>query len=280
MKKVFTFCILIVSATALLAQNPYLNAERTGLANSFDTEDDVINDYMAVGHWFNGISSADDTSTISWLEEGAMKIEALVDWDYVMAKFLISPDLTETIDITNNVHISFKYKNLMPADIALVASFRNKTEATGDELLYGGEIWLEGEDVVYESSDWNTIDMDFAIEDVNIDKVVLLEIGVDGIGFGSVIIDDVVFGDYTVTNINNNRLASSEIKVFPNPADDYIRIMNAGLAFEVNIYNTIGQNVMTVKNQNQIDVSSLQKGLYFVEVAHDGGMDIFKVMMN
>ena len=63
------------------------------------------------------------------------------------------------------------------------------------ELLYGGEVWLEGEDLVYGSDEWNTIDMDFAIEDVNIDKVALLEIGIDGIGNGSVIIDDVVFGN-------------------------------------------------------------------------------------
>ncbi len=196
MKKIFTLILVFAGAFALMAQNPYVNSAKTGLANSFDTEADVFNDYVGIGWQFNEIGTEGDTAMISWVD-GAMKIEAKYDWDYAMAKFMISPDLMETIDISNKIHISFKYKMLAPADIALVASFRNNT---GDgELLYGGEVWLEGGDLTYGSDDWITIDMDFAIEDVNINKVALLEIGVDGIGNGSVLIDDVVFGDYTVS---------------------------------------------------------------------------------
>ncbi len=255
--------------------NPYVNAARTGLANSFDTEEDVMNDYVAVGWQFNEIGTEGDTAAISWVD-GAMKIEAKYEWDYAMAKFLISTDLMETIDISNNIHINFKYKNLAPADIALVASFRNNT---GDgELLYGGEIWLEGGDLVYESDEWNTIDMDFAIEDVNINKVALLEIGIDGIGNGSVLIDDVVFGDIVVSTEKINTY-NSGIQVYPNPANNYIRIRNAGPVFDVSIFNTVGQHIMYVKNQEQVDISSLDGGLYFVQVAREGERETFKVLV-
>jgi uncharacterized protein YciU (UPF0263 family) len=258
--------------------NPYVNAAMTGLANSFDTEEDVMNDYVAVGWQFNEIGTEGDTATISWVD-GAMKIEAKYDWDYAMAKFLISTDLMETIDISNNIHINFKYKNLAPADIALVASFRNNT---GDgELLYGGEIWLEGADLVYESDEWNTIDMDFALEDVNIDKVALLEIGFDGIGNGSVLIDDVVFGDIVVSaaaeEIETSR--HSGIQVYPNPANNYLRISNAGQVFDVSIFNTIGQHVLSVQNQEQIDISALDSGLYFIQVNSKGTRETHKVLV-
>lgn len=275
MKKIFTLFLVFAGAFALLAQNPYVNAAGTGLANSFDTEADVMNDYVAVGHGFNEIATEGDTATISWVD-GAMKIEAKYDWDYAMAKFLISPDLMETIDISNNIHISFKYKNLTPADIALVASFRNNM---GDgELLYGGEIWLEGGDLTYGSDDWITIDMDFAIEDVNINKVALLEIGIDGIGNGSVLIDDVVFGDIVVSTEKINTY-NSGIQVYPNPANNYIRIRNAGQEFTVSVFNTVGQHILSVKNQEQIDVSALESGLYFIQVNSKGTKETHKILV-
>jgi uncharacterized protein YciU (UPF0263 family) len=265
----------VVFGDYTVSANPYVNAAMTGLANNFDSESDVMNEFVGVGWQFNEIGTEGDTAVISWVD-GAMKIEAKYDWDYAMAKFLISEDLTETIDISNNIHINFKYKNLMPAEIALVASFRNDV---GDgELLYGGEVWLEGEDVVYGSDEWNTIDMDFAIEDVNIDKVVLLEIGFDGIGNGSVLIDDVVFGDIMVST-EKISAPRSGIQVFPNPASDFLRIRNAGPTFDVMIFNAVGQQVLNVQNQEEIDISALDSGLYFIQVAGKGARSTFKVLV-
>ena len=265
----------VVFGDYTVSSNPYVNAAMTGLANNFDSESDVMNEFVGVGWQFNEIGTEGDTAVISWVD-GAMKIEAKYDWDYAMAKFLISADLTETIDISNNIHITFDYKNLSPADIALVASFRNDV---GDgELLYGGEVWLEGEDLVYGSDEWNTIDMDFAIEDVNIDKVVLLEIGIDGIGNGSVLIDNVAFGDIMVST-EKISAPRSGIQVFPNPASDFLRIRNAGPTFDVMIFNAVGQRVLNVQNQEQIDISALDSGLYFIQVAGKGARGTFKVLV-
>ena len=146
------------------------------------------------------------------------------------------------------------------------------------ELLYGGEIWLEGGDLTYGSDDWITIDMDFAIEDVNINKVALLEIGIDGIGNGSVLIDDVVFGDIVVSTEKINTY-NSGIQVYPNPANNYIRIRNAGQEFTVSVFNTVGQHILSVKNQEQIDVSALESGLYFIQVNSKGTKETHKILV-
>lgn len=52
--------------------------------------------------------------------------------------------------------------------------------------------------------------------------------------------------------------------IYPNPADDYILI--EGVEFvEAVIYNSLGQKVMTA-NDNKIDVSSLDSGLYLLKL--------------
>lgn len=275
MKKIFTLILVFASAFALLAQNPYVNAARTGLANSFDTEADVLNEFMAWGHWFNGFADNTDTSAISWVD-GAMKIEAKQGWDYAKAYFLISPDLTETIDITEKYRVSFKYKNLAPADIALAVSFRNIVGE--DSLAYGGEIWLEGGDVTYGSDEWVTVDMEFTLENFDLEKVTALEIYVDGQPNGSVIISNVVFGDIDVTDVID-AISETDIQVYPNPASDYLRIRNAGQVFDVTIFNVVGQQMMHVKNQEEINISALDKGLYFIQVASKGSRETFKVLI-
>jgi hypothetical protein len=256
--------------------NPYVNAERTGLYNGFDTEADVLNEFMAWGHSFNGFAENTDTSEISWVDE-AMKIEAKQGWDYAKAWFLISPNLDEFIDITNSYRVKFRYKNLQPTDIALAVSFRNLVD--GDTLAYGGEIWLEGADVTYGSNDWVTVDKEFTLENFDLAKVTALEFYVDGQPDGSVIIDDVVFGDQTTSIEDQIGSSVSEFKVFPNPAYGFIRVEGTGMSNEVNIFNTIGQNVMHIRNRNQIDISSLSKGFYFVVVESKGVRETHKLLV-
>lgn len=53
-------------------------------------------------------------------------------------------------------------------------------------------------------------------------------------------------------------------------------------AFEVNIYNTLGQQLKTIRSSNQtvvISPDNLEKGIYFIEVIHEGEKkDTFKVI--
>jgi hypothetical protein len=94
-----------------------------------------------------------------------------------------------------------------------------------------------------------------------------------------VIIDDVVFGDQTTSIEDQIGSSVSEFKVFPNPAYGFIRVEGTGMSNEVNIFNTIGQNVMHIRNRNQIDISSLSKGFYFVVVESKGVRETHKLLV-
>lgn len=267
----------VVFGDYTVSANPYVNAARTGLANSFDTEEDVMNDFVAPGWYFGHIGElGNDTAQISWVD-GALKIEQASYWDYAIANFLISPDAMETIDISNKIHLTYKYKNLSPAGVALVANYL--TNYGDGELIFGGDIWLEGDDVTYGSDEWITVDADFTIEDLQVDKVAVLQILLDGVGGGSVLIDDVVFGDIEVSTEVIDAVNRTGIQVFPNPANNYLRISNAGPVFDVAIYNTVGQHMLSVQNQEQIDIGSLEAGLYFIRVSSKDVSDTFKVLV-
>jgi hypothetical protein len=68
-------------------------------------------------------------------------------------------------------------------------------------------------------------------------------------------------------------------RLYPNPANDYIRIKADTRNLEVRIYSVSGQLVKSVWNENMIDVSSLPEGLYFVEGIVDGTSSVQKVVI-
>jgi arylsulfatase B len=64
----------------------------------------------------------------------------------------------------------------------------------------------------------------------------------------------------SVSNTNN-----LNIKLYPNPTSNYIRISSDIEIIEVCIHNLIG-NKLIVTSSNEIDISRLDSGIYFVEV--------------
>ena len=65
-----------------------------------------------------------------------------------------------------------------------------------------------------------------------------------------------------------NEQQTNKIKIFPNPASDFLFLEIPGqhVQFEVSVFNAIGQKQMTIFNQNKIDIGELINGLYVVEV--------------
>jgi hypothetical protein len=65
---------------------------------------------------------------------------------------------------------------------------------------------------------------------------------------------------------------SQSLNIYPNPSDRLVTIsVNNGAATgKVTIYNQIGKDVYRgIPNENTIDVSNLQSGIYIVEVSYD-----------
>ena len=68
--------------------------------------------------------------------------------------------------------------------------------------------------------------------------------------------------------------------VYPNPASSQLTI-NIGVEdFQVNVLTTIGQVVLSEHNVKTLDVSSLSKGLYIMQVTANGTTSEKKIIIN
>ncbi len=75
-----------------------------------------------------------------------------------------------------------------------------------------------------------------------------------------------------------NQAAASNVTVFPNPFTDKINIqlLNDNQQTEVSIYNAIGKlcrKEMISEKQNEINLSELKSGIYFLKISSDGKID-------
>lgn len=86
---------------------------------------------------------------------------------------------------------------------------------------------------------------------------------------------------YDLTDaLSTDSFVKANFNIYPNPAKDIIHVaLEDDLQLEnVTIYNNLGQEVKTV-NQSTIDISSLAKGLYFIEVHTNQGTASKKVVI-
>ena len=59
--------------------------------------------------------------------------------------------------------------------------------------------------------------------------------------------------------------------IYPNPTNGVLSINSSSTVSEITIYNNIGQLLFTFKEKNQIDISTLSKGIYFVKIKDENG---------
>jgi len=74
-------------------------------------------------------------------------------------------------------------------------------------------------------------------------------------------------------SINNKNVQNYNFSVFPNPAFDYLLIESIdNKKLDFSIYNMVGQSIKTGKlenNNSKINISSLNSGIYFIELKTD-----------
>jgi len=84
--------------------------------------------------------------------------------------------------------------------------------------------------------------------------------------------------EFAPTGIGDSPDANA-LSIYPNPASEYIVINSPGQSVEVSIYNIAGQKVMSSFNETRLDISSLTKGLYFVDANVDGVSAVQKLIV-
>ncbi len=83
----------------------------------------------------------------------------------------------------------------------------------------------------------------------------------------------------TITNVEGSALF--ETQVFPNPANDQLNV-NFAKGANVKVLNNLGQVVISIDNAmeyNQIDISELNAGSYFVRVSKDASIENYKIII-
>lgn len=130
-----------------------------------------------------------------------------------------------------------------------------------------------------------------AIKDGNtwpfdLDQYLLLNIAMGGFagtidsGFteSSMIIDYVRVYQNT---LSSESFGSNDFRVYPNPATNEINIQSNHPIDLVEVYNVIGQKVLTRKRVNSpISITELQAGIYFLEVHSEGSKAVKKIIVN
>jgi hypothetical protein len=87
------------------------------------------------------------------------------------------------------------------------------------------------------------------------------------------------FGNYldeSSVGIEGYNLLKSDLSIYPNPANDIVFIRSTEKIKNVNCINYLGQQVDVNFKNNSIDISSLPKGLYFLNVNSDKDKTIVK----
>ncbi len=77
----------------------------------------------------------------------------------------------------------------------------------------------------------------------------------------------------------SNTILNSGITIYPNPAKDKISIIGIqSNNLQIAIYNSTGETVMLkqIKNNNEVDVSSLSKGIYMIKIMNANKNSVFK----
>ncbi len=108
---------------------------------------------------------------------------------------------------------------------------------------------------------------------------------VGGIQFVSSSIDSEYYLDYfyfqeegILSNTTDNPLLN--IKLYPNPSNEYLSISSNEIVENVIIYNLVGVKVLETTSFNSINISALRSGMYLVVVETVTGKGVQKLIKN
>jgi hypothetical protein len=95
--------------------------------------------------------------------------------------------------------------------------------------------------------------------------------------------EDLVLNITIQSTVNVPQLEASEIRLFPNPASDFINIQAESVINEIRVFDLLGQLVFTSVGQDnsfRFNVSDWKNGIYLVQVMTSNGSEIIKVQVS
>ena len=176
-------------------------------------------------------------------------------------------------------------------------NLRISTDANADEITWN-IINIDG-DVVASGGPYTSgeiVDINFNVPDIGCHLFTVFDSGGDGDYFirlrdsenDLIFFINSEFGSQVSKNFNTNGILNTnsnllnEIAIFPNPSNSFITIANAETA-NIVMFDILGRTVHTqntISSNQQIDVSKLQSGTYFVQVEIEGAITVKKLVVN
>ncbi len=97
-------------------------------------------------------------------------------------------------------------------------------------------------------------------------------------------IDDVCFEVLVGVGVENPGIAvdPTEVKLYPNPANDHLNIISSERIVDIRIFNQMGQLVDFINTDNKhitINTSSYNAGMYIVQVRTEQGIEVRKLLI-
>ena len=109
----------------------------------------------------------------------------------------------------------------------------------------------------------------------------LLKYSNDVINDKSLFLSDITSSLLNTKEITASILFNSLTEVYPNPAKDQIniKIKDNSSILSVNIYNNLGQKVLMITYpKKNIDISDLEKGIYYIKIKTDSTVETKKII--
>jgi len=92
-----------------------------------------------------------------------------------------------------------------------------------------------------------------------------------------------VYKNKTITNITDKNINdNNSVKIYPNPCNQYFKIISEDNNYQLNVYDISGKKVLTEKVidfEKNINTSNLLQGIYFVEILNSENITIQKIII-
>ena len=86
------------------------------------------------------------------------------------------------------------------------------------------------------------------------------------------------YENLTILGVGENE--SSSIKIYPNPTDGLLYIdANTESIIGITVFDVLGKKVLQLQgNKQQVDISTIESGMYFLRIATDRGEFVQKII--
>lgn len=248
----------------------------------------LMGESTAVTHTFSGTTPTDNTST--WMANWTAPATGSGDINFNAAVNAANGNGSTSGDVVYTTIVTYQEAEILNPQITSVDPNHAPQDWIGEVVISGSEtMWLSdgvGE-VIFKFHDSNLILLTPDSFTTNSDTEILCNFSIpvdQELGVYDVYVDDIMMANgFTVDILDDvSEQLSSNIKIYPNPAVNFLNIdLPENSEFRiVNIYGSQITDFVVAEKSSRIDITDLEKGVYFVQIINKGVSSSKKFIKN